>query len=485
MDTSDSLIDPEAEVRKLQDLVKKLEHQNELLRSKQKLQLDPLQNGDTDRSDRLIKNVNNNLPDARVEGKNRGQRIPSTCSQDEHDIIDLDSLSLKDEEDSWLYSSPKKPPTPMQSRVSPITWVRQDFDKPSPEIVSARKTLAYKLEEVARGMGRSPSTPAFSLNRSYTDTSSKGNRMSLSAPVPATHGTPQQPGKSGHYGGLGSRVDTSTFTRPKKNRDSGGARSRTTEPREDVPNVSDIQNLAKMQEESLRQSLNSPLGSPRKAMKQRQLPQMVAVSSNDVENSCSPHSSNRSSPGRFEVSDPGHPRRQSGSMMSSGSQDSVNSPPDSPYGSQYLQGNQPHGRSETTRRSLPNLSKSNGMPNRLHRSDPSIDDGSVEDDDGAGSVDSKLGGRAQPTSSGRASSPSMSGLKQPMMVRRAMSPQRSGLPTPNRSGIPRPASAAGGRSSLPTPTRRSGIPSPRTVGRSHTPIDNFTDSDESWKEGCF
>ncbi|XP_064607703.1 SLAIN motif-containing protein 2-like isoform X2 [Liolophura sinensis] len=449
MDTSDSLIDPEAEVRKLQDLVKKLEHQNELLRSKQKLQLDPLQNGDTDRSDRLIKNVNNNLPDARVEGKNRGQRIPSTCSQDEHDIIDLDSLSLKDEEDSWLYSSPKKPPTPMQSRVSPITWVRQDFDKPSPEIVSARKTLAYKLEEVARGMGRSPSTPAFSLNRSYTDTSSKGNRMSLSAPVPATHGTPQQPGKSGHYGGLGSRVDTSTFTRPKKNRDSGGARSRTTEPREDVPNVSDIQNLAKMQEESLRQSLNSPLGSPRK------------------------------------VSDPGHPRRQSGSMMSSGSQDSVNSPPDSPYGSQYLQGNQPHGRSETTRRSLPNLSKSNGMPNRLHRSDPSIDDGSVEDDDGAGSVDSKLGGRAQPTSSGRASSPSMSGLKQPMMVRRAMSPQRSGLPTPNRSGIPRPASAAGGRSSLPTPTRRSGIPSPRTVGRSHTPIDNFTDSDESWKEGCF
>lgn len=101
MDTSDSLIDPEAEVRKLQDLVKKLEHQNELLRSKQKLQLDPLQNGDTDRSDRLIKNVNNNLPDARVEGKNNGQRIPSTCSQDEHEIIDLDSLSLKDEEDSW------------------------------------------------------------------------------------------------------------------------------------------------------------------------------------------------------------------------------------------------------------------------------------------------------------------------------------------------------------------------------------------------
>lgn len=49
MDESDITVDPQAEVRKLQDLVKKLERQNEVLRGKQKLQLEALQNGEIEK----------------------------------------------------------------------------------------------------------------------------------------------------------------------------------------------------------------------------------------------------------------------------------------------------------------------------------------------------------------------------------------------------------------------------------------------------
>ena len=48
-----------------------------------------------------------------------------------------------------LYSSPK-PPTPQQSSINLYKWVRQDFDHPSPEVESARRSLLFKLNEVAR-----------------------------------------------------------------------------------------------------------------------------------------------------------------------------------------------------------------------------------------------------------------------------------------------------------------------------------------------
>ncbi len=49
---------------------------------------------------------------------------------------------------SRLYTSPKRP-SPSQKNVSPYKWVRQEFEEPSPEVETAKKSLLFKLEEVA------------------------------------------------------------------------------------------------------------------------------------------------------------------------------------------------------------------------------------------------------------------------------------------------------------------------------------------------
>lgn len=100
MDESDLTVDPQAEVRKLQDLVKKLERQNEVLRGKQKLQLETLQNGEIEK--KLGTNHNNNIS----EGLNhcRLKEEPSEITLDDVNVLDVDQLSVRDEEDSWYKS---------------------------------------------------------------------------------------------------------------------------------------------------------------------------------------------------------------------------------------------------------------------------------------------------------------------------------------------------------------------------------------------
>ena len=62
-----------------------------------------------------------------------------------------------------LYTSPR-PPTPQQNKVSPYKWLRQDLDHPSPELQSAKKSLKFKLDEVARSKNsQSESKPFDSL----------------------------------------------------------------------------------------------------------------------------------------------------------------------------------------------------------------------------------------------------------------------------------------------------------------------------------
>ncbi|XP_048779161.2 SLAIN motif-containing protein 2-like isoform X1 [Ostrea edulis] len=465
MDPSDTIIDPEAEVKKLQDLVKKLEKQNEFLRGRQKIQLETLQNGETE-SGKLTTNHNNNLPDSKDKSWSKST---GGTSLEEIELLDVEGLSLREDEDSWLFTSPK-PPTPQQNKISPYKWVRQDFDHPSPEVNLVKKSLINKLDEVAK-LSRSSSTPTFGL---YTSPSSSRPRMSQSAEnTPVTSQTAAvRKSLYTNTGGSAGRVNTGTFTRPKTNIKTSEA-DKPTESTDKHPDVTDIENLAKQQEESLRQSMTN--SSPRRVIRPRQNPQQGVQALNninnniEVENPASPVHSNRSSPSRVEGD------RRNSQSNSIGSD--VSSPPDSPYGSQYL--NQP---SENTnfRRSLPNVSQRLTQSQGLNASDPYLDNyssgGSDDYDVGPTPAQQRQFSRLQPPM--RPTSPNVSGLRQPNTpMHRGLSPQRTGLPQPMRRSIPRPDSAA--KSNIPSP-RRSALPSPRRTNQYRA-----ADGDDSWKEGCF
>ncbi|XP_052078420.1 SLAIN motif-containing protein 2-like isoform X2 [Mytilus californianus] len=425
MDSGDSLIDPEAEVRKLQDLVKKLEKQNEVLRSRQKNNSENVQNGEIEHG-KLTLHHNNNIPDT-LNLKNQPAE-----SGDDSELVDIENLSMKDEEDSWLYSSPK-PPTPLQNRVSPYKWVRKEFEHPSPEVESVKRSLVFKLDEAAR-MSRSCSTPVFgsySTPKSYT-------KMSHSADsTPVYNNKPVIRKSLATYGsniGMGKNVDTGTFTRPKRTRpqvnDMPSDPAKLPEETDSTdsknhPNVSDIENLAKLQEESLRQSMSQ--SSPRRG--ERHLSQSNSLGSD------------------------------------------ASSPPDSPHASsQYLNNYNNNQENPGLRRSYQNVSR---LPQTSgqYGSDPYLDNySSGGSDEYEQTVSPKVRQYSRLQAPGRPGSPNVSGLRQPSP--RGPSPQRTGLPTPSRRTIPRP-----GNSKLATPVRRSGLPAPRSASSSR--------HDDSWKEGCF
>ncbi|KAM8954383.1 SLAIN motif-containing protein-like isoform 2-T2 [Pelodytes ibericus] len=65
---------------------------------------------------------------------------------DEVEVLELGSCS-EDEEDRWLYKSPKKGPTAEQKPDSPLRWCRQLLDHHSPETEAACRTLIGKLDQ--------------------------------------------------------------------------------------------------------------------------------------------------------------------------------------------------------------------------------------------------------------------------------------------------------------------------------------------------
>ncbi|XP_075043281.1 SLAIN motif-containing protein-like isoform X2 [Mixophyes fleayi] len=65
---------------------------------------------------------------------------------DEVDVLELDSCS-EDEEDCWLYVSPKKLEIAEMKPDSPLKWCRQVLDHHSPETEAACRTLIGKLDQ--------------------------------------------------------------------------------------------------------------------------------------------------------------------------------------------------------------------------------------------------------------------------------------------------------------------------------------------------
>ncbi|XP_030289670.1 SLAIN motif-containing protein 2 isoform X3 [Sparus aurata] len=611
MEDINSNINADLEVRKLQDLVKKLEQQNEQLRSRSTMLSSsgamsgnhrPLSDGyesslsagmaaglagfpgvgfvGTGRYSGLLENNRCLSPRLSYDGisfrrpyEYEGASAASasvssmnslysdttggfadegeTSILDEVEILDLEDMDcLHEDEDSWLYEA--KLNSPLQKTLSPIVWCRQALDNPSPEMESAKRSLIHRLDltlsaNKRRSLYGSPYNQQgygspYSTNAANSPYSSGFNSPSSTpSRVPIVR---QQliPGNAAHQRNTAAERNPPAVS-PQSSVDSELSTSEMDEDSVGSSNtyklndVTDVQILARMQEESLRQdyaatasrrSSGSSCHSLRRSTFSDQ--ELDAHSLEDEEEAVHPAfhlPSNRFSPSPRHsprASPRNSPRSRSPARSidyshSRGSPQPIISRLQQPRHS--LQG---HGHDmqtnvvkneEKLRRSLPNLTRSSAATaqapepvknSRSCESNLQVPNGGSPRHQSQSATAAQLPRYSTPSRSSpkpkqhlqsptalrvpspsklrTPATPSPLALRQPV---KATSTPNSATSTPTRSlaaprsGLPRPSasSSAGGgiplpRSKLAQPVRRS-LPAPRT----------FSGTGENWREGCY
>ncbi|XP_030289672.1 SLAIN motif-containing protein 2 isoform X5 [Sparus aurata] len=595
MEDINSNINADLEVRKLQDLVKKLEQQNEQLRSRSTMLSSsgamsgnhrPLSDGyesslsagmaaglagfpgvgfvGTGRYSGLLENNRCLSPRLSYDGisfrrpyEYEGASAASasvssmnslysdttggfadegeTSILDEVEILDLEDMDcLHEDEDSWLYEA--KLNSPLQKTLSPIVWCRQALDNPSPEMESAKRSLIHRLDltlsaNKRRSLYGSPYNQQgygspYSTNAANSPYSSGFNSPSSTpSRVPIVR---QQliPGNAAHQRNTAAERNPPAVS-PQSSVDSELSTSEMDEDSVGSSNtyklndVTDVQILARMQEESLRQdyaatasrrSSGSSCHSLRRSTFSDQ--ELDAHSLEDEEEAVHPAfhlPSNRFSPSPRHsprASPRNSPRSRSPARSidyshSRGSPQPIISRLQQPRHS--LQG---HGHDmqtnvvkneEKLRRSLPNLTRSSAATaqapepvknSRSCESNLQVPNGGSPRHQSQSAIPLSccFGEEGDfipsPSKLRTPATPSPLALRQPV---KATSTPNSATSTPTRSlaaprsGLPRPSasSSAGGgiplpRSKLAQPVRRS-LPAPRT----------FSGTGENWREGCY
>ncbi|XP_066534078.1 SLAIN motif-containing protein 2 isoform X2 [Hoplias malabaricus] len=463
---------------------------------------------------------------------------------DEVELLELEDMDcLNEDEDSWLYEA--KLNSPLQKALSPIVWCRQALDNPSPDMESAKRSLLHRLDltmsankrrslygntyspQVSYGSQYSPNAVNSPYSSGFNSPSSTPSRVPIVKQLVL-------PGSTGHQRGSTDRnppavspqssVDSELST-SEMDEDSVG--SSTTYKLNDV---TDVQILARMQEESLRQDYAATAsrrssGSSCQSLRRGTLSdqELDAQSLEDEEEALHP-ALHHPPVARFSPSPRPSPRvspRHSPRSRSPARSLEYTRASPQPMISRLqqprlsLQGHapEPHTNAikneEKMRRSLPNLTRSSSGPtaepvknSRSCESNLQVPNGSPRHQNQSTTQHQRLSGpaRASPKPKERLQSPtslrvpssskmrtpaapSPLALRQPVKV---VSNPGSGTATPTRSlapprsALPRPSVSAAGalpvpRSKLVQPVRRS-LQAPRTYSGMR---------DESWREGCY
>ncbi|KAK9517914.1 hypothetical protein VZT92_023246 [Zoarces viviparus] len=162
---------------------------------------------------------------------------------DEVDVLDLeDECADVEDEDSWLYVSPKKQ-VDDQGPESPLKWCRQALDQRSPETELACRTLISRLDQTCRwrSMYSSPSAEAGStgsglISPGYHKSTNKSLLTCGGSGVPTMHSA------------LSSQSSIDSELSTSDDSISMGYK---------LQDLTDVQIMARLQEESLRQDFAS------------------------------------------------------------------------------------------------------------------------------------------------------------------------------------------------------------------------------------
>ncbi|XP_074962436.1 SLAIN motif-containing protein-like isoform X1 [Phalacrocorax aristotelis] len=176
------------------------------------------------------------------------ESLLNNADLDEVKVLELENCD--GEEDSWLYVSPRKS-TELKTD-SPLKWYRQVLDNPSPETEAACRTLINRLDQASRwkNLYCSPlaSPSAHNLN---TEAGSCSNALNSPGHLKSTNKALLTCGSSGYlsmHSALSSQSSVDSELSTSDDSISMGYK---------LQDLTDVQVMARLQEESLRQDCAS------------------------------------------------------------------------------------------------------------------------------------------------------------------------------------------------------------------------------------
>ncbi|XP_065546103.1 SLAIN motif-containing protein-like isoform X1 [Lathamus discolor] len=176
------------------------------------------------------------------------ESLSNNTDLDEVKVLELENCN--EEEDCWLYVSPRK--SVDQKTASPLKWCRQVLDNPSPETEVACRTLLSRLDQASRWKNlycsplASPST--HNLN---TEPGSCSNALNSPGHLKSTNKALLTCGSSGYlsmHSALSSQSSVDSELSTSDDSISMGYK---------LQDLTDVQVMARLQEESLRQDCAS------------------------------------------------------------------------------------------------------------------------------------------------------------------------------------------------------------------------------------